>query len=130
MTRSLPSPRLSPYLVVGDAAGLLSFMERALGARTVLRRAGADGRVVHAEARVGGVLVMVGTSPDGRAFPAMLHLFVSDVDAAHARAVEAGAASVREPAGTGRGSRMSGVRDPFGNEWWFTMPVTMRRLGR
>lgn len=122
MRAVLPRPRLSPYLVVPDPDALLAFMARGLGARVVHRRAARDGRVAHAEARVGGVLVMVGAPAEGRAFPAMLHLFVRDVGAAHARAVEAGATSVRAPHATGRGSRMAGVRDAWGNEWWFTAP--------
>lgn len=123
MTLALPAPRLSPYVVVSDAAGLLAFMEDAFRAKIVHKRKGADGRIAHAEARVGGVLVMVGTSTEGRTFPAMLHLFVRDVAAAYERALEAGATSVRAPEATARGSRMAGVRDPFGNEWWFTRPA-------
>lgn len=130
MASSLPSPRLSPYLVVRDGAGLLGFMERAFGAKVLLRRHRPDGQVAHAEARVGGSVVMVGSSPDGKKFPAMLHLFVHDVDAAYRHAMEQGAKPVRAPQATGCGSRMAGVRDPYGNQWWFTAPARMGRQRR
>ncbi|HWB39896.1 MAG TPA: VOC family protein, partial [Gemmatimonadales bacterium] len=47
----------------------------------------------------------------------VLHLHVDDVDALAARAVEAGAAMVREPTDYGHGERQCRVRDPFGHEW-------------
>ena len=65
---------------------------------------------------------MIADAPAGRApFPAMIHLYVPDADVAHRRAIRAGAVSVREPSDASDGRR-GGVRDAWGNEWWFTRP--------
>ena len=46
-------------------------------------------------------------------------LSVPDVDAAYARAVEAGATSMSEPADQFHGDRTAAVRDPYGHKWIF-----------
>ena len=115
---------VTPYLIVPDADAMLSFMERALGAEVMGRHQGPDGRVMHAEARIGDSRVMLGEAtgewPPTRS---MLHLYVEDVDAWHRRAVEAGARSLREPEDMDYGDRSGGVEDPFGNQWWIATHV-------
>jgi PhnB protein len=49
--------------------------------------------------------------------PVTLHLYVSDVDALFARAVEAGAEVMVELADQFWGDRYGRLRDPFGHEW-------------
>jgi len=117
------------YLTVRGAAEALNFYERAFGA--VVKRCAytPDGRVVHAEFEVGGSLVFIGdefpemndgkeTSPSGLGGTTVtLHRFVTDCDASFARAVEAGAEPLMEPAEMFWGDRFAKVRDPFGHEW-------------
>jgi uncharacterized glyoxalase superfamily protein PhnB len=56
--------------------------------------------------------------------PTFLHLYVPDVDAAFARAIEAGGISVREPEQRdGDPDRRGGVKDPSGNTWWVSTQV-------
>jgi uncharacterized glyoxalase superfamily protein PhnB len=55
--------------------------------------------------------------------PAALHLYVDDSDSTYQRALQAGAASLMEPADQVHGDRMAGVRDPFGNVWWIATHV-------
>jgi len=45
-------------------------------------------------------------------------LYVTDTDATYRRALEAGAASLREPMDAFYGDRTAGVKDAFGNSWW------------
>jgi PhnB protein len=126
MTRAVPEGHhtVTPYLIVPDATAMLSFMERAFGAEVLGRHHDPDGRVMHAEARIGDSRVMLGEStgewPPTRA---MLHLYVEDADAWHRRAVDAGARSVRDPEDTFYGDRSGGVEDPFGNQWWIATHV-------
>jgi len=47
-------------------------------------------------------------------------IVVPDVDAAHRRAVDAGATSLYEPMDQHYGARDSAVRDAFGNEWYLS----------
>jgi len=116
------TPILAPYLAVHDAAGLARFIEAGLGGAPGFREMGTDGKVAHLEIRIGDSVVMLGDAPSGRPpFPAMLHLYVPDVDSAYRRALKAGATSVREPT-DGADGRRGGVRDAWGNEWWFTQP--------
>ena len=118
------TPKLAPYIVAKDARGLIRFIERAIGGTLSFEISGPDGRLGHAEVRVADGLVMIGEAPSGReAFPSMLHLYVEDADVAYRQAVEAGGTSVREPGDSGDGLRRGGVRDAWGNEWWFSAPV-------
>jgi PhnB protein len=117
-------PKLAPYLVAGDARRLIRFIEQAIGGRLSYEVAGPDGRLVHAEVRIADGLLMIGEKPPDRdPFPAMLHLYVQDSGAAYQRAIEAGASGIREPADAGDGLRRGGVRDSWGNEWWFSSPA-------
>ncbi len=118
------APKLAPYLVARDARGLIRFIEKAIGGRLSFELHDPEGRLAHAEVTVADGVVMIGEQPPGRsAFPAMLHLYVDDSDAAFRRALEGGATAVREPGDSGDGLRRGGVRDPWGNEWWFSAPV-------
>ena len=79
----------------------------------------ADGSVMHAEIQVGDCHVMMGEPMgDFTPMPAMLYLYVEDVDAAFKQAVQAGALPVMEPADQFYGDRNGGVKDPSGNLWW------------
>ena len=125
---------VTPYLIVPDVAAELAFLERAFGAEVTFKMQGPDGAVSHAEARVGTSMVMLGGSSDKwPPMPCMLYLYVEDVDAAYARAVEAGGESIMAPADQFYGDRNGGVRDAFGNQWWIgthvedLTPEEMRR---
>ena len=113
-------PKLAPYLVVRDAAGLGRFIQNGIGGKPGFEERDEEGRVNHLELKVADSLVMLAEMPEGRTpFPAMIHLYVADADAAYERALKAGATSVRAPTEAGDGRR-GGVRDAWGNEWWFT----------
>ncbi|HTT15563.1 MAG TPA: VOC family protein [Thermoplasmata archaeon] len=117
------SPKLAPYLLVRDAPGLVRFLEEGLGGAAGFQEIDPDGRIAHGEVRIADAVVMLAEAPQGRdPFPSMVHLYVSDADAAYRRALEAGAQSVRAPENASDGRR-GGVRDRWGNEWWFTRPT-------
>lgn len=108
---------VTPYLLVKDGAKLIEFVERAFGAEQIERLEDPDGTVRHAQVRIGDSFVMLGT-PQGEPMPSSLYLYVPDCDAVYARALEAGATSIMEPADQFYGDRGAGVTDPFGNLWW------------
>jgi len=113
---------MAPYIVARNALGLSDFIERGIGGRVSYKELDADGKVAHLEVRIEDAIVMIGEAPPGRPlFPAMLHIYVNDPDAAYHRALAAGATSSRAPADAPDGRR-GGVRDDWGNEWWFTRP--------
>jgi PhnB protein len=116
------SPKLAPYLIVRGAAGLGKFIEEGIGGTAGFRQQDSDGTVNHLEFRIADSVVMIADTPKDRdPFPAMIHLYVHDADAAYQRALRAGATSVRQPTAASDGYR-GGVRDAWGNQWWFTSP--------
>lgn len=110
---------VTPYLVVRDAEGLVAFAKRAFGAEERLRATGSGGGL-HAELRIGDSIVMMGGSSEMPfdPSPGSLHLYVPDADAVYARALEAGARSIRPPQDQEYGDRDASVEDPFGNQWY------------
>jgi PhnB protein len=115
---------VTPYLIIADPGAEIAFLDEIVGVNVVDRMVGADGIVQHASIVIGDSLVLMGSRPgDRQTWPAMLYVRVDDVDAAHAKALERGAASVRAPADQPFGDRNGGVRSPQGIEWWFAATV-------
>jgi PhnB protein len=108
---------VTPYLCVADAARLIEFLKQAFAAELIFRLDRPDGAVAHAEMTLGDSKIMLGQPAPGQETHAMIHLYLPDADAVYARALAAGATSVREPADQFYGDRSAGVRDPFGNQW-------------
>jgi PhnB protein len=125
---------VTPYFVVPGVARLIDFMKQAFGAVEKDRMARPDGAIMHAEVRIGDSVIMMG-EPMGQfgPMPSALYLYVNDTDAVYKRALQAGAASVTEPADQFWGDRNAGVKDPCGNLWWIAThkedvaPEEMRR---
>jgi len=117
---------VTPAIIVRGAAEAIEFYKRAFGAEEVSRMTGPDGKVAHAEIRIGDSVVMLGDeNPQWGTFsplstngvPGSLHLYVADADAAYERALRAGA-KVRYPIEDAFwGDRYGKVTDPFGHEW-------------
>ena len=109
---------VTPYLIVRGAEGLVDFVKKAFGATERFRGTGSAGGL-HAEVRIGDSMVMIGGSQAMPSeMPATLYLYVPDVDAAYARALEAGGTSISPPTDHDYGDRGAGVKDPFGNAWY------------
>ena len=115
---------VTPYLVVSDADTELAFLKAAFGATEVDCQRNPDNRVMHAEMKIGDSLVMLGQA-GGRwtPRPAALYLWVDNVDATYARALQAGATSESEPEDKPYGHRNAGVVDQNGITWWIGAPV-------
>ena len=117
---------VTPAIVVRDASAAIDFYQRAFGASEVSRMAGPDGKIMHAEIRIGNSLIMLGEENEQwgtksplltNGNPGSLHIYVDDADASFARALEAGAI-VRYPLEDAFwGDRYGKVTDPFGHEW-------------
>jgi PhnB protein len=122
----------TPYLCVRGAADALEFYEKAFGATEVMRMDQPDGRVGHAEIRIGTALVMLADEFPEMGFkspqtlggsPVLIHVYVEDVDAFVERAVAAGATLKRPVETQFYGDRSGGVEDPFGHSWYFATHV-------
>ena len=117
---------LTPHLVCAHAATAIDFYKAAFGAVEAMRLPGPDGRLMHAALRIGdSALMLVDEMPEyGALGPKALkgssvtiHLYVPDVDAAIAQAVQAGATLKMPAADMFWGDRYGQVEDPFGHRW-------------
>lgn len=117
---------LTPHIVCRDAAAAMDFYIRAFAARDGGRLNGPDGKLMHGMLWIGdSALMLVDENPEwGMQSPlslkgtaVVLHLYVEDVDAALAQAVEAGATLTMAAADMFWGDRYGQVRDPFGHQW-------------
>lgn len=113
-----------PYLVVPSVEQLLEFVTKAFGAvqQECLERP--DTGVMHAAVKIGDSMIMMGKSnAQWPPIPAMIHLYVPDVDRAYEQALAAGAAPVMAVAEQFYGDRSGGVRDSQGNYWWLATHI-------
>lgn len=112
---------IHPTLRYDDARAAIAFLTSALGLHEGEVHTDDAGTVVHAQLSFDGDVLMLGTRTDppgpfdtGRA---SIYLSVDDADAAHARAVAAGAEVVMGLVDQPYGSREFAVTDPEGNVW-------------
>jgi PhnB protein len=115
---------VTPYLQVQGAARMVDFLKEAFEAEEVERAASPDGTIIHAKIRVGDSIIEMGEAHgEYQPMPFTLHLYVSDTDTVYARALRAGATSLREPRDEPYGDRNSGVLDPSGNRWFIATHI-------
>ncbi len=122
VTKVRPTPEgyhtVSPYLIVEGAPRLIDFLKHTFNAQETSRVKGPGDRIAHAEVKVGdSVVMMADASPENKAMPSQLYVYVDDVDMVYKRALEAGATSVTEPKDQFYGDRNASVKDPTGNIW-------------
>jgi uncharacterized glyoxalase superfamily protein PhnB len=113
-------------LTIRGADRAIDFYKKAFGAEEILRMFGPDGRIMHAQIRIGDSAVMIhdefpemgGKSPPTLGgSPVHFYVFVSDCDAAFAKAVAAGATAKSPCMDMFWGDRYGQVGDPFGYAW-------------
>ena len=109
-------PDMSPYLVVDDAQATLDFVEQVFRAEPLRIFRSENGSIMHAEARIGDSVIMIGQNSGGP--DALVHVYVSDVEDVFHRAKEAGVAIVQDLMLKDDGDRRGGVRDKNGTTWW------------
>lgn len=119
-------PPITPHLASSDVTAALYFYATAFDAQERLRLSLPDGSIAHAELELNGGLITLGAAIEAYGLVApdkegpvqvAITLSVPDVDAAYAKAIEAGATSMSEPADQFHGDRTAAVRCPFGHKW-------------
>ncbi|HEY7634467.1 MAG TPA: VOC family protein [Gemmatimonadales bacterium] len=120
---------VTPSLVVDGAGQAIEFYKKALGAEELMRFEGPDGKIMHAEIKIGDSVVMLNDEmPDyGVRGPkaiggssVSLFIYKDGVDAAWKRAIDAGARPIQPLADQFWGDRSGCVEDPFGHRWWLS----------
>ena len=128
MTKPIPDMyhTITPHLVVQGAAEAIAFYVKAFGAEEIARMPMPDGRLMHAEIRIGDSIIMLaddfgwGSSKSPAALGANtggLLIYSDDVDAAFQRALDAGATVEMPLADMFWGDRYGRLKDPFGHGW-------------
>ena len=89
---------VTPMLLLDDAARAIEWYKKALGAEEMSRAVAPDGKIMHAELRIGDSRIMMNDAMMGAkgpkamgGSPASLWIYVPDCDALYNRAVAAGA---------------------------------------
>jgi len=117
---------VNAYLTVDGASDALDFYRRAFDAEELYRLAMPDGRLGHAEMRIGDSIVMLCDDfPEfGSRGPlalggstVVIHLYVPDADAVWERAMAAGAKPLMPLGDAFWGDRYGQLVDPFGHRW-------------
>jgi PhnB protein len=117
---------ITPYLIVKGGAQALDFYKKAFGATEVMRMAGPDGRIGHAEIKIGDSPIMLADEHPEMGFrgPQSLGgsavgivLYVPNVDALFKQAVAAGGKELRPVQDQFYGDRSGTLQDPFGHVW-------------
>jgi PhnB protein len=117
---------LTPYLIVRDADKAIAFYQEAFGATELMRMTGPNGKIGHAELKIGDSVLMLSeenpkwgaTSPMTLGgTPLTLAMYVVDVDASFNKAVQAGATVKRPLADQFYGDRSGTLTDPYGHVW-------------
>ena len=116
----------TPSLNIRGAADAITFYRRAFNATELFRVASPDGKILHAEIKIGNSVIILNDefaewgslSPEALGgSPIMVRLYVPDVDAVFAQALAAGATVLSPVANQFWGDRSGIVKDPFGHRW-------------
>jgi len=117
---------VTPSLFVRNGAEAIDFYKQALGAEERSRMAGPDGKIGHAELKIGDSIIFLsdenptfGTkSPQSLGgISGALYLYVEDVDKAFQRAIDAGGKVKMPVADMFWGDRAGNFVDPYGHSW-------------
>jgi PhnB protein len=123
---------VTPYLIIRGAAKAIDFYKKAFGATELFRMAQPDGRIGHAELKIGDSPIMLADehpqmgakSPEAfGGSPVSILLYVEDVDKVFNQAVAAGAKVERPVQNQFYGDRSGGVKDPFGHSWYLSTHI-------
>jgi PhnB protein len=136
---------ITPDLVLNDANGAIEFYKKAFGAQEVFRMNFANGKVVHAEIKIGDSVLMLADEMSGGkclspkslgGSSVKIFLYVEDVDRIFKQAIEAGAKVEMPVADMFWGDRLGSLIDPFGHFWMLAThkedvsPDELRRRGQ
>ncbi len=123
---------VTPYLIVDNAAKAIDFYTKVFGAEEVMRMEKPDGKVGHAELKIGDSKIMLADEyPEMKAqgpkayggSAVSIHLYLEDVDHVAKQAVAAGAKLVRPLENMFYGDRSGTLVDPFGHQWHISTHV-------
>ncbi|CAN5890225.1 Dot/Icm type IV secretion system effector PhnB [soil metagenome] len=117
---------VTPYLIINGAADAIEFYKKAFGATELFRMPQPDGKVGHAEIKIGDSPIMLSdehpemgyTSPTTLGgTPVSIMIYVDDVDTIFKQAIAAGGEQQKPVQDQFYGDRSGSLKDPFGHVW-------------
>jgi PhnB protein len=122
---------ISPSLTCKNAARAIEFYKSVFGATEVMRMPGPEGKIMHAELKIGDSIIFINDEFPGMAdAPApgvtpslFMFLYTEDVDSVYNRAVSMGSMVLMPLENMFWGDRYGKVTDPFGHQWGIAQHV-------
>ena len=117
---------VTPYLIIKGAAAAIDYYKNVFGATELFRMAGPDGKVGHAEIKIGDSPIMLADEHPtmGHVGPQTLGgtsvgimIYVEDVDTMFNAAIAAGGQQIKPLENQFYGDRSGTLKDPFGHMW-------------
>jgi len=117
---------VTPYLSIKGAAAAIDYYKQVFGATELFRMAGPDGKIGHAEIKIGDSPIMLADEFPEMEFvspktlggsPVGLMIYVDDVDTMYTQAISAGAQEIKPLQNQFYGDRSGTLKDPFGHVW-------------
>jgi len=119
---------ITPYLIVKNAGQAIEYYKKVFGATELFRMNGPDGKIGHAELKIGNSHIMLAdenlsmgeghtsaTTVGGS--PVSLYVYLPDVDTVVKRAQTEGAKILKPVENQFYGDRSGFIQDPFGHLW-------------
>ena len=128
MTKPIPDGyhTATPYLIIRGASDAIEFYKKAFGATELFRFPTPDGKIGHAEIKIGDSPIMMADEYPEMGYnspqtlggsPVSVMIYVEDVDTVFNRAVDAGATVKEAVQDKFYGDRIGTLVDPFGHVW-------------
>lgn len=133
---------VTPYLIIKGAADAIEYYKKAFGATELFRMAQPDGRIGHAEIKIGDSPIMLADEfPEMKyvgplslgGTPVSILLYVDDVNTIFPQALAAGGTEQKPLQDQFYGDRSGTLKDPFGHVWTIathTEDLTPEEMGK
>jgi len=130
---------VTPYLSINGAAAAIDWYKKAFGAKEIVREPTPDGKLMHAQIRIGDSILMMSDvfpgassqSPDVLGNSSVtLQVYVKNVDKLWQKAVDAGAKITMPLDNVFWGERYGQLTDPFGHHWSLSEQIKMSKAER
>jgi len=119
---------VTPYLIVKDANKAIEYYKKVFGATETVRMPGPDGKIGHAELKIGNSNIMLADENPSMgaghvsaaaigASPVSLYVYLPNVDEVVQRAAKEGAKILKPVQDQFYGDRNGFIQDPFGHLW-------------
>jgi PhnB protein len=119
---------VTPYLVVRGAAQAIDYYKKVFGATETVRMPGPDGKIGHAELKIGNSHIMLADESPSMGpghisadtvggSPVSLYVYLPNVDEVVKRATTEGAKLLKPVQDQFYGDRSGFIQDPFGHLW-------------